>query len=112
MANININIECATDLEKLKGITYGSLNVRRLFRLKDEIDLLLAKSDFDILPLSETFLNYSAINTVLAIDGYNVFRQDRDGGSGKRGGGGFRMYSKTKYKLTHLVNMNLHQTSK
>ena len=57
--------------------------------------------------LSKTFLNYSVNNTVLDIKGYNFSRMDRDGGSGKRGGGGLCVYSKTNYKLTHLVDMNL-----
>ena len=89
MANNRIEITCARDLGKLKGITYGALNVRILFRHKEEIEMLLTRSKLDILLLSEMFLNYSVSNTLMEIEGYNFSRMDRDGGSGKWGGAGY-----------------------
>ncbi len=107
MANNKIEINCARDLGKLKGITYGALNVRSLFRHKEEIEMLLMRSQLDILLLSETFLNYSVNNNLMEIKGYNFFRMDRDGGSGKKGGGGLCVYSRPDYKVTHLTEKNL-----
>ena len=72
------------DLAKLKGITYGALNVRSLFKYVDEIHLL-ERTDLDILMLSETFLNFSVSNAVIDTNHYNTFRLDRDGGLGRRG---------------------------
>ena len=57
MANLNVEINTASDLKKLKGITYGALNIRSLFKHIDEINLLLKRSNLDILTLGETFLN-------------------------------------------------------
>ena len=68
---------------------------------------MLKRSDLDILTLGETFLNYSVDNTVLDIEGSNLYCMDRDGGSGKRGGGGLCVYANNKYKVSHLVDKNL-----
>ena len=87
MANNRVEIKNTRDLKKLKGITYGALNVRSLFRHIEEIQLRLQRADLDVLLLGETFLNFSVDNSIIGIKNYNLFKMDRYGGSGKRGGG-------------------------
>ena len=69
--------------------------------------MLLSRSNLNILLLSETFLNYSVSNTLMEIEGYNFYRMDRDGGSGKKRGRGLCVYSNPDYKVTHLTDKNL-----
>lgn len=61
--------------------------------------IILGNYSFDILTFSETGLDPTIENTLLAIEGYNLFRQDRmlrvDPGRSKRGGG-LAMYIKSK----------------
>ena len=76
------------ELKQLKGISIGSLNIRSVFKHLDEVEILLKESQLDLLLLQETFLNYAVADPVLSQDKYYIFRQDRDNGSGKRGGGG------------------------
>ena len=83
-----------SDLSSAKGILIASLNIRSVMQHFDEIKLILEHRDIDILLLQETFLYSSISNAVIEIDGYNLFRNDRDSGTGKRGGGGLITYSK------------------
>lgn len=75
------------------------MNVRSLRKKVDELKLLTDEYLFDIITLSETWLDSSVENTLLALDGYNLYRRDRllylASGREKRGGG-FAMYIKYK----------------
>ena len=102
-----MEINSSSDLKKLKGITYGALNIRSLFKHIEEVQILLRRSELDILLLEETFINYSVDNSIIGIDGYNLFRMDRDGGTGRSGGGSLCVYTKDKYKISHIVDWNL-----
>ena len=76
---------CLNDLDSVKGLRVGHLNVRSLIDKIDEIRFLLFKLDFDVLCFSETWFNESISNEQLCIDEYSIFRKDRM--DGKRGGG-------------------------
>ena len=94
-------------MKAVKGIVIASLNIRSLFKHLDEIKLLLKLGDIDILLLQETFLNYSCSNVILDIAVNILYRCHRDGGSGRRGGGGVCAYVSNKYKVDHLEDWNL-----
>lgn len=44
----------------------------------NEISAILAKREIDIFTLSETWLHEGIENTILAIEGYDLYRVDRD----------------------------------
>ena len=67
-----------------KGLKISHLNVRCLRNKKEEINLLLKKNLFDILTLSETWLDDSISTDMINIDDYLIERKDR----GNHGGGG------------------------
>ncbi len=57
--------------------------------------------------LGETFLNYSVDDATIQIPGYNLYRINRDAGSGKRGGGGVCAYVRDHYYITFISERNL-----
>lgn len=70
-----------------RGLSIAHLNVRSLFGKLDELKLLLSTNakNFDILTLSESWLNASISEAEIQIPGYSCIRKDRSGN--KRGGG-------------------------
>ena len=85
---IHLQLDNCRDLAKLKGIKFGALNIRSLYKKIDEVGQLLSDSKLDFLGLTESWLNSSVSGPELEIDNYDIFRLDRDAGTGKRGGGG------------------------
>ena len=63
------------------------LNVASLTKYIDEIRLLLYDKKLDVLALNETRLDSSISDELLAIDGYDITRADRN-----RNGGGVCIY--------------------
>ena len=76
------------------------MNIRSTFKHLDELERLLHQSLLNILLLQETFLNYAVADPIIEIDGYYIFRNDRDARSGKNGGGGLLTYVSNKYKVS------------
>ncbi len=89
-------------LKQSKGIIICSLNIRSIFKNLDEVSVILSKGDIDILLLQETFLTSYISDDMIQIEGYNIWRSDRDAGSGKRGGGGLMVYYKKRLNISHL----------
>ena len=63
------------------------LNVASLTKYIDEIRLLLYDKKLDVLALNETHLDSSICDELLAVDGYDIIRADRN-----RNGGGVCIY--------------------
>ena len=63
------------------------LNVASLTKYIDEIRLLLCDKKIDVLALNETRLDSSISDELLAMDGYDIIRADRN-----RNGGGVCIY--------------------
>ncbi len=93
---------CAQSLNNTKGITIGSLNIRSVTRKIDELQILLNRSNIDVLALNETFLNASIFDGELAVPGYRAFRHDRLASSGKIHGGGILVYCKEGRDITPI----------
>ena len=68
-----------------KGLRIVHLNIRSLSKNFDE--LLILFDSYDIILLSETWLNASFDSKLINRDGFVLFRQDRDTKINKRGGG-------------------------
>ena len=82
----NLNIE---GLNSLKGFKVVHFNVRSLPKKIDQLRVLFQGSNIDVITVSETWLRPSLNSKLYELDGYTLYRSDRDhkGGKGKRGGG-------------------------
>ena len=69
------------------NFSVAQLNVKGLRNKMDEIKLLLRVCRFDILAITETFLDESISNEQLHVDNYKIVRRDRN--TGQDGGGCF-----------------------
>ena len=68
-----------------KGLKIVHLNIRSLQKNHEELFLLMG--DYDIIMLSETWLNTNCDSNLFNKAGYKLFRQDRDTKIKKKGGG-------------------------
>ena len=88
------------ELGELKGLKIVHLNVRSLLKKIDQVRLIIEDSGINILTISETWLQSHLNNSLVAIEGFQSFRLDRNckrrSGSTKRGGG-LISYVCTKY---------------
>ena len=81
-----------SELSELKGITFGSLNIRCIIISIDELKIILEKSKLDILLLQETLLCPSIDSSLLYVPNYTFYRADCTANSGKKGGGGLAAF--------------------
>ena len=100
------------ELSKVKGLKFVHLNVRSIWKKLEQLRLLLPSDTIDVFSISETWLKTSMNSSFLNIQGYTLFRLDRDPVStGKKTGGGLITYISDKYKnglkeLDHLHTSN------
>ena len=64
-------------------------------------DLLVKQNDFDVVALTETHIDSNIDSSLISIDGYSLFRKDRN-----RSGGGVAMYVKHSLCPKLLFNIN------
>ena len=67
---------------KRNGLKIAFLNIVSLRKYKNELDIILHDNDIDIIGLSETRLDKNVQNCELVIEGYKIFRNDRDANGG------------------------------
>ena len=67
---------------KRNGLKIAFLNIVSLRKYKNELDIILHDNDIDIIGLSETRLDKNVQNCKLLIEGYKIFRNDRDANGG------------------------------
>lgn len=87
------------DLDKIgcfKGLKIVCWNVRSLAPKFAEIELTIEQISPDIICISESWLNETTPNSRLEIDGYSLFRYDRES---NKNGGGLCIYGKHHLKL-------------
>ena len=68
---------------KEKGMKFSHLNIRSLRNKKDDLGMFLRDNPYDLLGLSETWLEEYISDSLIAISGYNFERKDRQ----EHGGG-------------------------
>ena len=73
------------ELLKVRGFKVGHLNIRSVRNETDDLHLLLEQNSFDVLTLSESWLDNSIHDCEVSMPGYVVVRQDR--GQNTRAGG-------------------------
>ena len=84
------------------GLKIAHLNIRSLPKHLDEFKILMADNPFDVMCLSETWLNSTWSDIEVHIDGYNIIRRDRD--DSQRGGGTAIFYS-TKFMARQRLDL-------
>ena len=109
LVNMVNNDNCCSleDLKSFKGITVSHWNARSLFPKIDNIIVWLRISNIDCLVISESWLNVNIPDSYISIDGYNIFRWDRQLSTGKSRGGGLLCYGKEGLNITLLDQYNL-----
>ena len=91
-------------LKNMKGLCFGSLNIRGISSKVDNVRLLLERSEIDYLALSETFLTENILDSELVCKDYKIIRSDRTAESGKKSGGGILLYTKSQYDFLPYEN--------
>lgn len=74
----------------VRGFKIVSLNTASLLAHLDELRIWVAKEQPDLICLNETRLDTCVLSSSVSIDGYDIFRLDRN-----RSGGGVCLYLKT-----------------
>lgn len=92
------------DILNSPGLKIAHLNIRSLPKHLDEFKILMADNPFDVMCLSETWLNSTWSDTELHIDGYNIIRRDCD--DSQRGGGSAIYYS-TKFMARQRSDLSI-----
>ena len=84
---------------KAKGLRCCRLNVRSLPVHLDEVGTLILLNNLDVFAVSETWLNSTWNDHELNIQGYQLFRQDRETtvASKAPNGGGVAIYAKPRF---------------
>jgi exonuclease III len=75
-------IETPYDFKYRKGLTFLHLNIRSLLPEIDHVKMWVSQADPDIFIVSETWLTDETLDSDVSMDGYNVFRADRNGKDG------------------------------
>ena len=93
----------------LKGFKLLSSNVRSLYPHLNEC--YARYKDFDVICLSETWLNSTYTDQIIAMERFDIFRLDRENGSivdksgkPKRGGGLIMYVKKDLSKFTKVLD--------
>ncbi len=107
MTNLVDNCCTVEALSRLKGITVAHWNSRSLYPKFDEVTVWMDESDLECLVISESWLTQDIPSDFVHLDGYNMFRHDRDASTGKSRGGGLVCYVKSRFNSLHLENMNV-----
>ena len=91
-------IDTVEALDKAKGMKFVHLNVRSLAKKMDQIRLMLADTNLDVITFSETWLKPYLHSNLVELDMYKAFRLDR-GTTGRRSkkGGGLITYIHEKH---------------
>ena len=76
-------------MRKRNGLKIAFLNIVSLRKHRHELEIILRENEIDIIGLSETRLDSTVTDPMVSIEGYRIFRNDRDAN-----GGGVAIYVK------------------
>lgn len=84
----------------MSTLRIAHLNIRSLTANLASLKDYISNNPYDLICLSETWLNSTILNTALEIDGYKLFRRDRY----NQRGGGICVFVKSNLSVTVLNN--------
>lgn len=90
-------------LPSQRGFKLASLNINKLITHIDQLRILLAHNEIDILSINETKLNETISDNEVNISGYDIIRRDRI----TNGGGGVCFYVKSSINFTIRNDLNM-----
>ena len=90
-------------LPSQRGLKLASLNINKLITHIDELRILLAHNEIDILSINETKLNETIADNEVNILGYDIIRRDRI----TNGGRGVCFYVKNSINFTIRNDLNI-----
>ena len=74
---------CLSLVPQTRGFKIASLNIASLPAHMDELRLLMADKNLDVLAINETRLSDSIDNSCIHIQGYDIVRMDRNRNGGR-----------------------------
>lgn len=74
------------NLSGSNGVLIGHININGLQRKLHEVAILLNEVNFDILAITETHLSTEICDSEISIEGYKIYRKDRNNGKDHWGG--------------------------
>ena len=96
------------EVKKAKGLKFSHLNIRSLINKVDQFRVHFARSNLDIITLSETWLTKDISSNILEMEGYQLYRGDRSfvehDGNGIKKGGGLVIYARKDLNFTLIHN--------
>ena len=98
--DIPISDNIFTIFNSYKGIKVIHLNIQNLLSKFDEFSKLVVDNKLDAVSLNETWLTNNITDDEISIDGYDLFRCDRDGR-----GGGAAIYVRELFKATFVTEL-------
>ena len=90
-------------LPSQRGFKLASLNINKLITHMDQLRILLAHNEIDILSINETKLHETISDNEVNISGYGVIRRHRI----TNGGGGVCFYVKSSINFTIRNDLNM-----
>ena len=99
--NVDIGGEILTceDLSSNMGLTIAYWNIRSFFNKFDDFVHCLNSSEAELFCLGESWMTDHVTTDMIWIEGYNIFRADRNKNIGKSKGGGLLLYYKRGLKV-------------
>ncbi len=85
-------------VRKSNGLKIAFLNIVSLRKYKNELSIILHDNNIDIIGLSETQLDDRITDTEVLIEGFTIFRNDRN-----VSGGGVAIYVKDSLPLPKII---------
>ena len=95
-SNTEESHEPTSVLPSQQGFKLASLNINKLITHIDQLRILLAHDEIDILSINETKLNETISDNEVSISGYDIIRRDRITNCG----GGVCFYVKSSINFT------------
>ena len=100
------------ELGRAKGVKIVHLNIRSLFPKIEQLRALMADCPADILTVSETWLNGKYSDNMIKIQGYHLFRLDRENKpNGTKRGGGLATYTRADLAANTSLRPDLNVTN-
>lgn len=99
----NKNNDFISVLPIQRGFKLASLNINKLLTHIDELRILLANNDIDIIAINETKLDVTVTDNEVNIQDYHIVRRDRT----TNGGGGVCFYVKNSINFTIRNDLNV-----
>ena len=91
---------CLSLVPQARGFKIASLNIASLPAHIDELRLLMADKNLDVLAINETRLSDSIDDSCIHIQGYDIVRRDRN-----RNGGGVCLYIRSSINFKTRSNL-------